>query len=222
MLETIHEYAWEMLEERGETEMLRRRHAEYFAHLVKVGEPATRGGGDHLRTLNRLQMDYGNIRAALEWSLGGAELLLGMTMVGTLGQFWHRGTHFAEGELWTARTLESPSLHEMPADVQAAVLYAAGVVAFYMDEPIGGKRVLREALALYEALGDDLGMGLTLTFLAAQYYSEPEGYQEAVVLAEEGIALLRSRRPARDCTGVHGTWGTETVARKLSSGADCL
>jgi hypothetical protein len=39
MLETIHEYAHEKLQERGEAEETKRLHAEYFLELAEEAEP---------------------------------------------------------------------------------------------------------------------------------------------------------------------------------------
>src|SRR5690606_1126475 len=48
MLETIYEYASDKLDELGETEMMRRRHAEYFLALAERGEPMTIAGRHQL------------------------------------------------------------------------------------------------------------------------------------------------------------------------------
>ena len=64
MLETIREYAVERLEESGEAEELRRRHAAYFLALAEEAEPNLRGSpGDWL---DRLERDHDNFRAALD------------------------------------------------------------------------------------------------------------------------------------------------------------
>ena len=64
MLETIREYAAERLEESGEVEELRRRHAAYFLGLAEEAEPNLRGSpGDWL---DRLEREHDNFRAALD------------------------------------------------------------------------------------------------------------------------------------------------------------
>ncbi len=193
MLETIHEYAEEKLDERGQTREMRRKHADYFARLVHDAEPATRGGPDQARMLKQLSVEYGNIRAAVEWSLRGGDPLPGMVLVGGLGQFWHRVGYYSEGVLWTATALDSPEFSETASEVRANVLRAAGVVAFYAHDIDGGRHATHEALALYEAMGDDHGMGLTLIDLVATYLGTPEEYSGAMALAEKGRALLERK-----------------------------
>ena len=53
MLETIHSYASEHLDESGEAETVRRAHAEYYLALTEQGEPHLRGA-EQIRWLDRL------------------------------------------------------------------------------------------------------------------------------------------------------------------------
>jgi predicted ATPase/class 3 adenylate cyclase len=69
MLETIGEYALERLEESGELEELQQRHAEYYLEQARSVERlirSPRAAG----ALDRLERDYGNLRAALRWPSG--------------------------------------------------------------------------------------------------------------------------------------------------------
>jgi predicted ATPase len=70
MLETIGEYALERLEESGELEELRRRHAEYFLEQARSVESLVRSP-QAAGALDRLERDHANLRAALRWLAGG-------------------------------------------------------------------------------------------------------------------------------------------------------
>ena len=63
MLETIREYAWERLEESGEDNAIRQRHADWFLDLAEEAEPHLRGGNPK-EWLDRLGADHDNLRAA--------------------------------------------------------------------------------------------------------------------------------------------------------------
>jgi predicted ATPase len=67
MLETLREYAADKLSETGELELLQDRHLAYF---VALGDHAERElfGPDQVAWLNRLEVEFDNIRAALSWS----------------------------------------------------------------------------------------------------------------------------------------------------------
>ena len=69
MLETVHEYAREKLQESGEAEAIKRAHAEYFFALAEEAEPELEGP-DQLQWMDRLEAEHDNMRAALSWSLG--------------------------------------------------------------------------------------------------------------------------------------------------------
>jgi hypothetical protein len=66
MLETIREYAVERLEEGGELEDLRTRHAEHYLERARSVEHLIRSP-QAAALLDRLEQDHGNLRAALEW-----------------------------------------------------------------------------------------------------------------------------------------------------------
>jgi len=89
MLETVREYALERLEESGELERLRRRHASYFLELAEEEERASRGPLQRA-WLDRLETEHDNLRASLEWSLTSqGDTELGLQLTGALSQFWY-------------------------------------------------------------------------------------------------------------------------------------
>jgi len=99
MLETIHEYVRERLEESGEVEEIWRAHAEYFLALAEEAEPEIEGP-DQVAWMDRLEAEHDNLRAALSWSLetGDAESVL--RIGGALWLFWVVRGHFSEGRRW--------------------------------------------------------------------------------------------------------------------------
>jgi predicted ATPase len=64
MLETVHEFAREKLEQSGEAEEIRRVHAQYFLTLAEETFPELRGP-NQLEWLERLEAEHDNMRAAL-------------------------------------------------------------------------------------------------------------------------------------------------------------
>ncbi|HEU0336470.1 MAG TPA: adenylate/guanylate cyclase domain-containing protein [Gaiellaceae bacterium] len=69
LLETIGEFALERLEEGGELDELRRRHAEYYLDLARSVEGLVRSPRA-AALLDRLERDHDNLRAALDWLAG--------------------------------------------------------------------------------------------------------------------------------------------------------
>lgn len=191
MLETIHEYARERLQESGEKDDVHRRHAEYFVAWAELVRPDTRGGPAQLRSLHQMESEGENFHVALEWSLGGGDIVLGLRLVGALGHFWWRQGHYAEGQRWARAALKLGDRDGLGAPVRASLLDTAGLVAHFSHDRERGKRLHSEALALYEELGNKREMGWVLIYLAAQSFGQPDNYEEAIGQAEQGLSLLR-------------------------------
>jgi len=189
MLETIHEYARERLQESGEAQDIHRRHSEYFTSLAERAEPHTRGGREQLRWLRRLEAEHDNLRATHHWSTEAEEVELELQLVGSLGYFWWRHGHFSEGQQWIERALTL--IEDAPAAVRARVLAAAGRVAFNQNDPAAGERVLGQALEIYREIGTERDIGWTLIHLAMPFAGRPDEYEHAQALTEEGLGLLR-------------------------------
>ena len=68
MLETIRDYALERLEEAGDLEDTRRRHACYYAAFAERAHDRLRSPSQ-LAILDGLEAEHDNLRAALSWSL---------------------------------------------------------------------------------------------------------------------------------------------------------
>lgn len=197
MLETIHAFARDRLEEMGETTVLRRRHAAYFTALCERSKEHIRAGPSQMRWLRRLEAEHGNLRTALEWSFWEGEVELGLRMVITLDDFWYRQGHYQEGEQWVKRALEHSD--DAPMEIRAGVFDAAGLIAWYLYDRETGKRMHRKALMLYRDFGDQCQIGWALIKLGFHSIGQARGYEQAVAHCEEGVALLQE---AGDLAGV--------------------
>jgi predicted ATPase/DNA-binding SARP family transcriptional activator len=99
LLEPIRQYALEKLEESGEAEAAKRAHAEYFLALAQEAEPELFGPRE-AEWFERLDEEHDNIRAALSWSLEGADPELGLRLAGAIWWFWYWRGHYSEGQRW--------------------------------------------------------------------------------------------------------------------------
>ncbi len=159
LLETVREYALERLEERGEVERMRARHAEYFLMLAERAELELTGPRQG-SWLDRLEAEHDNCRAALAWSSGG-NVALNLRLAAALGRFWHVRGHRREGHCWLRDAVRLGA--DEPAWIRAKVLNRAGALA--VDEGLfdEARALLEESLVLYRRLGDVEGVALTLT-----------------------------------------------------------
>src|SRR5215210_2153487 len=87
MLETIHEFAREKLEESGEAEEIGRAHAQYFLALAEEADTELTGS-EQAGWLERLEAEHDNLRAALSWSIERGVVELGLRLASELSYFW--------------------------------------------------------------------------------------------------------------------------------------
>ena len=107
MPETIQEYAREKLAEpaandESEREAFERQHALYFMTLAEEAEPLLIGPRQ-MESLERLEADHDNFRAALKWSREHGEqgdneaTVIGLRIAGALWRFWTMHGYYSEG-----------------------------------------------------------------------------------------------------------------------------
>ena len=121
MLDTIREFAAELLEEAGKTEISRRRHADYFSTLA---ENAYGGRFEHeVEWASRLERDHDDLRSALDWLTSDGDDEAAMRLAGALGWFWLSHAHLGEGARRLEAVLATPVSDER---ARARALTAAG------------------------------------------------------------------------------------------------
>jgi non-specific serine/threonine protein kinase len=147
-LEMVREYAYDLLVASGELGAARERH---FRHFLSLGRetrerwPSTEAP----RFVDELEADYGNVRAAVEWS-AVADPCAGMRLLsGTLDLFMMLGV--ADGRRLAELLLERCSVRDgHRADVQIS----AGALAWWSGDWDAARRALAEARRLSAELGE--------------------------------------------------------------------
>jgi len=187
MLETIHEYASERLEQCGQGEELGRRHAGYFLALAEEAE-AVLEGSRHVGWLDRLEEEHDNLRAVLRWSLDRGEADTGLRLAGALSHLWFIRGHRTEGSRWLEEALRTGD--GAPAAFRARALLAAGSLLEDRDEPESARTALEESLSLYRSLEDRKGIMWALCVLGTSVYYAGD-HEQARVYGEESLELAR-------------------------------
>jgi predicted ATPase/DNA-binding SARP family transcriptional activator len=104
MLETIRAYAGERLAEAGETDLLRRAHADYFLRLAEAAEPVLRTG-EQLGAMDRLRAEHDNVLAALRWSIDANELALALRICASLLWYWFLLGYSSDAGFWATEVM---------------------------------------------------------------------------------------------------------------------
>jgi predicted ATPase/DNA-binding SARP family transcriptional activator/DNA-binding CsgD family transcriptional regulator len=187
LLEPVRQYALAKLEESGEAEAVRRRHAQYFTALAEEIEPRYRGP-EEAGGLDLVETEHDNMRVALSWTIRREEAVLGLRLAGALRWFWSLRGYLSEG----ARHLEEALAGGAAASVaeRAGALFGLGLIVKGQGELERAQARFEEALALYEELGDRGCVADSLAFLGwAVYYQDD--IARASRLFEESLKVAR-------------------------------
>ena len=161
MLQTIREYARELLEGSGDLDETRRRHAD---HYLALGELAYAERFDRgLSWVLRLEEEHDNLRAALD-DLRNRDPLRHLQLAGALGWFWSTRSHFAEGTRRLEEALASAN-EDGPLTPRALTALAS----IDVDQTNMIER-LERAIELLRPLGDDTALAATRDMLGWAHY----------------------------------------------------
>ncbi len=186
MLEMLREFGGEQLAASGESEVIHRRHAEFFLSLAE----ANLAGPDQVQSLKHLEQEHDNLRAALEWSRraqGAGELCLHLT--GTLGSFWEVHGYFSEGRHWLSSVLTTEAAQRWTA-ARAQILARAAELAYRQSDYPATHAFAEESLAISRELGDRRGIASALIKLG-NAATESGDYASAPDFLEEALAIWR-------------------------------
>jgi predicted ATPase len=187
MLETIREYALERLEDSGEADALRRRHAEHFIALAEEAEPHLFGGEESGEWLDRIGREHDNLRAALDHLQASGETQLALRLTGAVWEFWRDRAHFAEGRRRLERILRAD---ERPTAARAKALNAAASMAALGGDAATGRQWGEEGLALHRMFGDKQGTAESELWLGWAVANEGN-WARAQPLVEDSVQLFR-------------------------------
>ena len=215
LLETVREYAYELLAEAGEVDAARAGHFRHFAALADVCLTEWLQTGRQ-RFVNELDDDYENVRAAVEWA-AATEPCAGLpVLAGTRDLFYKFGQ--AEGLRLAQLLLErcpTRDRHRVEAQI------AAGQLANAMGDLMAARSILAEARELSQEVGEPVLEAWTCWFqgLAELVAGEPErgrAHLEASLALHRELGIRIGE--ARALAGLAGSYlwsGQPTRSKEL-------
>lgn len=133
MLETIREYAAELLRASAEAEEIARRHASYYLSLAEETRRALAGPGQ-AAALAEQGREAVNFRAAFDWFARQAEAAPGLRLAIALEFFWRTGGGPPrEGLAWLERFFAAAGQQVAP-ELRARALCALGSLALGLGD----------------------------------------------------------------------------------------
>jgi predicted ATPase/DNA-binding SARP family transcriptional activator len=207
MLETIHAYALERLEETPEANAIKRRHAEFFlrvAQTANLNPGKLAPGGQHLAIANAEQ---DNVRAALTWALTDGSIELALRVAIAMDMFWTANDP-REGIRWFAALLEHRGAEAVAPELRAHALRGYGSSFAISGDSDAAERLWEQSLALFEELGDEHGRAVLLHRLGDRAMWKGD-LEHARALVEESQAIHeRNDNRLERIFGVAQTVGT--------------
>ncbi len=190
MLETIREFADEQLEQAGETEHARRRHAEYFLELAEDAGLCVEGieAGKGETGFRVVLPERDNLRAAFDFFAAAGEIEPAARLGASLEQYWVTNSP-AEGARLLRDLYERGA--ELPPELRVRVVRSLAGCVYILGEFDEGRRLGDEALEIYRQLGEDWGVAHMLLRVAVDE-SRRRDLTNARRLLDESLALWNS------------------------------
>ena len=186
MLETIREYALELLEASGEANEARRLHACWYADEAERLDIESRTG-DQPSVFARLDDDNANLRAAIRFARETRDGDLMLRLVTTLWSFWSTRGYVAEGR----RALEEA--FELSDRRPARALLGLCMLRLLSGSSDGLLEDAEETRRACEELGDDFSLAQAWNLLGRVHGSvmgaigpAEESWRQALSYAERG------------------------------------
>ena len=155
LLETIRGFALDRLRDEGRESATRRRHAAAYLALAEMAAPNL-PGADQPRWLDRLTIDYPNLRAAIRWSTDAGEVELAQRFVAAMWRFWQQDGRLADGAELAETVLRMPG-GDAPTRERMTAASAAGGIAYWGGRAQDSATYYREELRIAQQLGDIAG-----------------------------------------------------------------
>ncbi len=188
MLETIHEFAREQLADSGEDAAIRARHLEYFVALIEEMEPGFRQR-NQLILLEQTKVEMDNIRAAFNLALAIDRVGAAARLVSAADYYYRYRDLIVEGYRKIHRVLKR--IEEVPMEFRGRLLLAAVRVYWVSGAKSEDEQFGRQALAIFEELGDAENRAWALLEIAGSLIGQPEHSKLAQNMNEEGLAIFR-------------------------------
>ncbi|MGN6869125.1 MAG: AfsR/SARP family transcriptional regulator [Solirubrobacteraceae bacterium] len=189
LLDTVRDYATAKLLARSETtaRALRAAHRDHYLALAETAAPHLLGHGQ-TEWLDRLELEFDNLRAAISFSLKDANPDAALRLGRALCYFWLYRQPRAEGAAALCAALDRPDAAEPTLTRGRALAAAAILLTMITGEYDAASARAQEALEIADALVDAKLRAEALHVLAL--INESRGNEQAHFdLTSEGLAL---------------------------------
>jgi tetratricopeptide (TPR) repeat protein len=212
MLDTIREFAAEMLDGRDDREAVREAHAGWYLALAESAAPRL-AGTEQRALLEQLEREHDNIRAVLDRAEAAGDASTALRLAFAMWRFWQKRGHLNEARRRLEAYAAAPWSHD-DAVLRARLMEALGGVLWWQADIAAMKVAYREAVDIWRGVGDKREIANALYNYSFSFAvspdprvepraSDPEG--EGAAAQEEALALFRELGDLRGQANV--LWG---------------
>ena len=214
MLETLRSYARERLDETGDADARRRRHAQHYATFAEELGPRLHSV-DELAWRARLRAELDNLRAAVNWALdspsaGDADLALRIIAALAYELPMDAATHVG---VWATRAI--PRGDETTGGRRTAVLGAAAVHAMFLGDLEAATTLARDAVR--DGMPSDCPAPMTVPTARAMVHAYRGQFADALRVLREPIPDLEA---AGDLFGLASMYSTVSTVAHFAGDSD--
>src|SRR3954447_20746871 len=185
LLETIREFAVELLEEAEERDEARRRHTDFFFRLAESMNMSAEAG--YGLNYEALPPELDNLRAALGYAIALGEPPLAVELMVMLENFWVTLDPFEGARRWSDLFAAEP---ELPDQLRARALRCYAGSLWMSGGYEESHRLNEESLALFRELRDEEGVAVMLHRIGISTM-QLDDREKARELLEESLATFR-------------------------------
>ncbi len=203
MLDTIREFATEMLDGRGQRTELERRHGAWFAAFAERGA-AQLSGDDQRMWLERFEHAHDNIRVALDRAVAREDAGVGINLAFHTWRFWQKRGHLYEAR----RRLDAMAATDWSKRdplLRARLLEAVGGVAWWQGDIKALTVAYGEAVTIWRSLENPSELANALYNLSFAYSVSDPTASEQTDPDPEGLGLAH----LEEALGLYRTLGDE-------------
>jgi len=204
LLETVRLYARERLDETAAADAVRGRHAEYFCSLAADAE-ASLYGADAAASLDLLEAESDNLRAALDRLRARGNTEEALRLVNNLARFWQVRGHLSEGRGALEAALSQGDL-EATSKRGAVALFYAGAIAHTQGDLLGAAALLTRCADAYRRLGEHDNVNIIRGNIGGLLIALGE-YAQARAVLEEVLVYQQQAGHKGDLAGTLGNLG---------------
>jgi predicted ATPase len=197
MLDTIREFAGEMLERSGDRAELERRHAAWYLDFTKRGA-AELTGDDQRRWLERFEEAHDNIRIALDRAIARSDAATTNMLAFNTWRFWQKRGHLYEARRRLDAIAATPWSREDPV-LRARLVEALGGVAWWQGDIPSMKPAYAEAVEIWRRIGNQSELANALYNYSFAYtvpesdsQTEPDPTGEGREALQEALKIYRA------------------------------